>query len=165
MLQKIKHYFKELLFFTLFITIFANGLSLYKAQELNSSDLNLKPTKLIDNTLYTPNRDKPLMVHVWATWCPVCKVEADNIDRISKYYEVITIATNSGTDYEIHKYLQDNDLKYRVINDTENILSDNLNVHVLPTTLIYDKNQKLVFSEVGYTSSFGLFIRMLWVSF
>jgi len=165
MLQKIKHYFKELLFFTLFITIFANALSLYKAQEINRNDLALTPTKLIDNTLYTPNRDKPLMVHLWAPWCPTCKLEADNINRISKYYEVITIAVDSGTDYEIHTYMQEHDLDYKVINDNKNIISDKLNTHVLPTTLIYDKNQKLVFSEVGYTSSFGLFIRMLWVSF
>ncbi|MDQ7067403.1 MAG: redoxin domain-containing protein [Sulfurimonas sp.] len=165
MLQKIKHYFKELLFFTLFITIFANGVSLYKAQELNHANLSLQPTKLIDNTLYTPKRDKPLLLHVWATWCPVCKLEADNINRISKYYEVITVAVGSGTDYEIHKYLQEHNLEYRVINDNSNKISNNLNVKVFPTTLIYDKNQKLIFSEVGYTSSFGLFIRMLWVSF
>jgi thiol-disulfide isomerase/thioredoxin len=165
MLQKIKHYFKELLFFTLFITIFANALSLYKAQEINRSDLALTQTKLINNTLYTPNKDKPLMVHIWATWCPICKVEADNINRVAKYYEVISIAVDSGTDYEIHKYLKEHELNYRVINDNKNIISDKLNIEVFPTTLIYDKNQKLVFSEVGYTSSFGLFIRMLWVSF
>ncbi|HIC12794.1 MAG TPA: redoxin domain-containing protein [Sulfurimonas sp.] len=165
MLQKIKHYFKELLFFTLFITIFANVLSLYKAQEINRSELSLTPTKLINNTLYTPNTDKPLMVHIWATWCPICKIEADNINRVSKYYEVISIAVDSGTDYEIHKYLQAHALDYRVINDNKNVISDKLNIEVFPTTLIYDKNQKLVFSEVGYTSSFGLFIRMLWVSF
>ncbi len=165
MLQKIKHYFKELLFFTLFITIFANVLSLYKAQEINRSELSLTPTKLINNTLYTPNTDKPLMVHIWATWCPICKIEADNINRVSKYYEVISIAVDSGTDYEIHKYLQEHALDYRVINDNKNVISDKLNIEVFPTTLIYDKNQKLVFSEVGYTSSFGLFIRMLWVSF
>ncbi|MDF1883861.1 redoxin domain-containing protein [Sulfurimonas sp. SAG-AH-194-C21] len=165
MLQKIKHYFKELLFFTLFITIFANGLSLYKAQELNKSDLALTPTKLINSTLFTPDTNKPLMVHIWATWCPICKVEADNINRVAQYYEVVSIAVDSGTDYDIHTYMQAHDLGYKVINDNSNHISDRLNIHIFPTTLIYDKNQKLVFSEVGYTSSFGLFIRMLWVSF
>lgn len=105
------------------------------------------------------------MLHIWATWCPICKVEADNINRVSKYYEVITIAVDSESDYEIHKYLKEHDLDFKVINDNKNIIANKLNTHVFPTTLIYDKNQKLVFSEVGYTSSFGLFIRMLWVSF
>jgi len=165
MLQKIKHYFKELLFFTLFITIISNVLSLYKAQELNKSNLSLNSHKLINNTLFTPNRYKSLMVHVWATWCPVCKAEIDNIQRVSEYYEVVTIALDSGTDYELHKYMQENGLDFRVINDSSKVISNSLNIAVLPTTLIYDKNQELVFSEVGYTSSFGLFIRMLWVSF
>ncbi len=105
------------------------------------------------------------MVHIWATWCPICKIEADNINRVSKYYEVISIAVDSGTDNEIHEYLQEHELNYRVINDNDNSISTKLNIEVFPTTLIYDQNQKLVFSEVGYTSSFGLFIRMLWVSF
>lgn len=58
MLKKTKHYFKELIFFTIFITIFANGVSLYKAQELNKSKLALETQKLINNTLYSPNSNK-----------------------------------------------------------------------------------------------------------
>ena len=104
------------------------------------------------------------MVHFWATWCPICKLEADNINRVSKYYEVITVAVDSGSNYDIHKYLVENNLEYRVINDKENKIADSFNIQVLPTTLIYNKDKELVFSEVGYTSSFGLFIRMLWVS-
>ncbi len=164
MLQKIKHYFKEVLFFTLFITIFANGVSLYKAQKLNKSKLSLQTHTLINNTLFTPQTNKPIMVHFWATWCPICKLEADNINRVSKYYEVITVAVDSGSNYDIHKYLVENNLEYRVINDKENKIADSFNIQVLPTTLIYNKDKELVFSEVGYTSSFGLFIRMLWVS-
>jgi len=145
------------------MSIFANIVSLYKSQDLNKQKLQIKTSKLIDESTYTPS-DKPLMVHIWATWCPVCKAEADNIQRLSEYYEVITIAVNSGTNSEIKNYLSEHDLTYKVINDKDGTIAQTFNIAVYPTTFIYDNKRNLVFSEVGYTSSFGLLIRMWWAS-
>ena len=162
--KKIKHYAKEIFFFMLFIGIFMNVISLYKAQELNKQELTIRTHKLIDASTYVVPNDKPLMLHFWATWCPICKAESDNIERLSHHYNVVTVAVNSGTDYEIKKYLNERGLTFKVINDKNSSLAKHFNVNVFPTTFIYDKNKKLVFSEVGYTSSFGLWIRMLWAS-
>ena len=146
------------------MSIFANIVSLYKSKDLNKQELELQTSTLINGLTFRPDTSKPLMVHVWGTWCPVCKAEADNIQRLSKYYNIVTIAVNSGSDYDIQKYLTERDLTFKVINDTDSSLTKNLNVNVFPTTFIYDKNKNLIFSEVGYTSSFGLWIRMLWAS-
>ena len=165
MKEKIKHYIKEILLFMVVMTIFANIISLYKSQDLNKQKLSLETISLINNTQYTLPNNKPILVHVWATWCPICKAEADNIQRVSKLYEVISIAVNSGSDYDIHTYMKERDLNFNVINDKDSILAQKLHIAVYPTTFIYDKNGNLVFSEVGYTSSFGLWIRMLYASF
>lgn len=160
--QKLKHYLKEGVLFLLFIGVVMNVISLYKSQSLNKEQLSLSTQKLIDASSYTPPADKPLLVHIWATWCPICKAEADNIERLSHHFNVITIAVNSGTDYEIQNYLQERGLTFKVINDKDSSLAAHLNVKVFPTTFIYDKEHKLVFSEVGYSSTFGLWLRMLW---
>ena len=146
------------------MSIFANVISLYKSQDLNKQELQLNTSKLINGTYYSPRQGKPLMLHIWATWCPVCKAEIDNVQRLSEYYEVITIAVNSGSDYDINEYLKNHNLNLKVINDKNSVLAQKLNIAVYPTTFIYDGNKKLIFSEVGYTSSFGLFIRMWWAS-
>ena len=164
MKEKIKHYAKEILFFTLFITIFANGISLYKSQDLNGDSIKLTHVTLITGENYTLDKRKPILVHFWATWCPICKAEADNIERLSLYYDVVTIAVNSGSDYEIQEYLNERDLTFKVINDKDSSLAKHFNINVYPTTFIYDKDKKLIFSEVGYTSSFGLWMRMLLAS-
>lgn len=165
MKEKLKHYIKEIALFIFVMTLFANAISLYKSQDLNKQQLILQTYKLTDNTLYTLPTNKPILLHIWATWCPVCKAEADNIQRLSEYYEVITIAVNSGSDEEINRYLKENSLDYKVINDENGFLAKKLNIAVYPTTFIYDKNRNLLFGEVGYTSSFGLFIRMFYSSF
>lgn len=106
--------------------------------------------------------NKPIILHFWATWCPICKLEASNIEEISKSYKVITIAVNSKQK-DIKNYLKNNNLNFRVINDNDNKISKDFNVSVFPTTLIYDKDKNLVFSEVGYSSTFGLKLRLWWI--
>ncbi len=161
--KKVFYYAKEFVFVIVFMSIVANILSIYKSQELNREPLQFQSFKLIDNSTYDVDTSKPLLIHFWASWCPTCKLEASNIEYLSKYYNVITIAVNSGTNYELHKYLQERDLNFRVINDKNSHYSHQFNIKAFPTTFIYDQNQNLVFSEVGYTSTLGLLFRMWWI--
>jgi len=92
-------------------------------------------------------------------------MEASNIAFISKYFEVITIAVDSGSDLEIKNYLEEQNYDFLVVNDKYRELSKKFNVIGYPTTFIYNKDGTLVFSEVGYTSIIGLYVRMWWASF
>jgi len=165
MKQKLLHYLKEILLFIVVLTLFANLMSWYKSQDLHKESLNIESEKLINNMPYSVAPNSATLVHFWASWCPTCKLEADNIERISQSYEVITIAVKSGTDYEIKKYLDANNFTFNTINDKDGSLSRKFNISAYPTTFIYDKNGNLVFSEVGYTSSLGLYLRMWWAGF
>ncbi len=164
MKEKLKHYAKETLIFIIVMSIFANIISFYKSGDLNKEALPSLNVTLLDNSNYnlTANKNsKPLLVHFWATWCPTCSLEAANIESISKDYEVITIAVKSDRD-KIIDYVLANDLNFKVVNDNEGLLARKFNISAYPTTFIYDKNAELVFSEVGYTSTFGLWLRMWW---
>ena len=164
MVTKIKHFTKEIFLTLLVITILANSISLYKSQDLNKKPLRQTSFKLIDNTNYTLKKDKPLLLHFWATWCPTCKLEADNIQRLSKHYQVLSIAVKSGNNTAIEKYMQERGFDFAVVNDKDAALAHKFHINAFPTTFIYDKNHHLKFSEVGYTSTLGLYLRMLWVS-
>ena len=160
---KIKKYLKESIKFIIVLAIVLNVISYFKSQDLNKDDLIYTSYKLLDNTEYNIPKDKPVLVHFWATWCPICELEASNIEKISKDYEVITIATQSGTKEEIQNYLKKHNLNFKVVNDEDGFYSRTFNIKAFPTTLIYDENRTLKFSEVGYTSTFGLYARMWWV--
>lgn len=164
MKDKIKHYIKEITIFFLIIIVFANVVSLYRSSNLNNNELSLSKISLIDNKTYIFSKEEPTLVHIWATWCPTCKVEASNIQTLSKNYKVLTIAVKSGSNTEIQKYLQENNYDFNVVNDSSGFLASNFNVAVFPTTFIYNKDKQLVFSDVGYTSTWGLMLRMWWAS-
>jgi len=162
MKEKIIHYIKEIVLFIVVMTIFANIVSLYKSSDLNKSSFNLEHITLLDASSYKLDDTKPVLVHFWATWCPTCKLEASNIDTISDSFQVLTIAVKSGTNQDINNFLKENDLNFKVVNDNNGLIANEYNLAAYPTTLIYDKNREVVFSEVGYTSTFGLYLRMWW---
>ena len=162
MKEKIIHYTKEIVTFIVVMTIFANILSLYKSSDLNKSSFNLENITLLDAGSYKLDDTKPVLVHFWATWCPTCKLEASNIDTISDSFQVLTIAVKSGSNQDINKFLKENDLNFKVVNDNSGVIANKYNLAAYPTTFIYDKNREVVFSEVGYTSTFGLYLRMWW---
>lgn len=163
MKQKIKKYAKELIFFFLLLAVITNILSYYRSLELNKESLKINTFTLLDDSKYIIKENKPIIIHFWATWCPTCKFEAANIEKISKDYEVITIAVQSGNKKDIENYLKKNNLSFNVVNDDKGFYSNMFNIEAFPTTFIYDKNKKLRFSEVGYTSTLGLYSRMIYI--
>ena len=128
--------------------------------DLNKEKLTLTTFELIDNSKYTISNEKPLLIYFWATWCPICKLQSPNIEELSKKYQIITIASQSGNSEEIKKYLKEKNLTFKVVNDEDNLLSSKFNIKAFPTTLIYDKDKNLEFSDVGYTSSTFLKLKL-----
>lgn len=105
-------------------------------------------------------KDEPLVVHFWGTWCPTCQLEASNIETLSANYDVISIAVNSGSNQSIRRYMKENNLDYRVINDEKGVLAQKFNIGAYPTTLLYNAKGELKFTEVGYSTTLGLQARL-----
>jgi thiol-disulfide isomerase/thioredoxin len=161
---KIKKYLIELIKLLVVVAIVLNVVSYFKSQNLNKENLSIDSFTLLDDSNYTVAKNKPLLIHFWATWCPICDIEASNIEFISKHFEVLTIAVQSSSKMELETYLQQNNLSFKVVNDYDGAIAKQFNISVYPTTFIYDKDKNLISSEVGYTSTVGLYLRMLWAS-
>lgn len=160
--QKVKKYILEFIKYSVILIIVLNIVSFYKSQDLNKEKFPYEAFELIDGSTYTLDKNRPLLVYFWATWCPICKFQSPNIEDLSKQYQVITFASQSGKKEEIQKYLKENNLTFKVVDDSYNDFAYRFNIKAYPTTLIYDRNKNLKFSDVGYTSSFSLKLKMWW---
>lgn len=161
--QKIKSTFKEITIILILLFIMSQLISYIRAPDLGSNQLPQIKATLIDGSAFRIEKGKPLLIHFWATSCPVCKLEAPNIEAVSKAYDVLTIAVNSGSDENVQVYMQEYGLHFNVINDAEGVWSKAFNIEVFPTTFIYDAKGKLRFTEVGYTTTSGLLARLEWI--
>jgi peroxiredoxin len=106
---------------------------------------------------------KPLLLHFWATWCSICKIEQSSIASISKDHKVITVAMSSGTDREVATFLKQQGLSFPVVNDENVAIAKRFGVQATPTSFIIDSNGNIKFTEVGFTTEWGLRAR-LWLA-
>jgi len=106
---------------------------------------------------------KPAIIHFWATWCKVCEFEQAAINRISRDYSVISIASSSGSYQDVKKFVSNNGIEFLVINDASNRIALDWGVAAFPTSFIIDEDGKIRFVEVGLTTEMGLRFR-LWLA-
>mgnify|MGYP001089470752 CR=1 FL=1 len=105
---------------------------------------------------------RPILLHFWATWCPVCKLEQSNIENLSKKYSVMTVAMQSGDNEELKAFMQKEKLSFKVINDEAGLLSHAYDIKGVPVSIIINKENNIEFVEVGYTTELGLRLRLWW---
>ena len=106
---------------------------------------------------------KPAVVHFWASWCPVCELEQGMIDNAASEIPLITLAMQSGTPDEVLNYLQQQGVDYPVINDERGWYAARYGVRAVPASFVLDASGKVRFATRGYTSGWGLRIR-LWLA-
>jgi peroxiredoxin len=128
------------------------------APEFSAQTLDGRYFSLIEN------HESPLLLHFWATWCPVCSLEHDSISDIARDWPVITVAMQSGDSDELSRYMEEHGLEVPVIVDEHGALARRFGVRAVPTSFVINANGDIRFSEMGYTTEMGLRARLWWVA-
>lgn len=105
----------------------------------------------------------PRLVHFWASWCPICKLEEGSLEAIGTDYEVITVAMQSGDADAIGRYLDERALDLPVIADPDGDIASRWGVQAVPAGFVIDRNGQIRFRRTGYTTGLGLRAR-LWLA-
>ena len=162
----IKKIIKEIVVFAVAFFIISNVLSYFNAPKLSSNKLSYFSATTIGGKLFSSQtkHHKPLLIHFWATWCPICKIENSSVSALASRFDVITVAESSGSNQKIKKFLQQHHLKFQVINDKNGLIASLFKVKAFPSSFIYNQKNKLKFVDVGYSSYLGLYARLLYSS-
>lgn len=144
----------------LLLLVFA-GIQWWQARDLVAGPAPALVGLLSDSREYRLSpADGPVLVHFWATWCPVCRLEQNSIDSISSDREVITIATNSGSADEVNTYLDEHGLGMRVLMDETGEIARRWGVAGVPASFIVDRKGRIEYAGMGYATEIGLRARM-----
>jgi thiol-disulfide isomerase/thioredoxin len=104
------------------------------------------------------------LVVFWATWCPICKGEAGNIEAIAADWPVVSVAMQSGAAASVTQYLQDKRLTVPAIVDDSGNIAAAWRVRGVPTHFVIDPAGNIRFRVVGYATEIGLRVRLWWAN-
>jgi len=109
------------------------------------------------------HRGEVVVVHFWATWCPICKASEDNITRLMGSWPIVTVAMQSGDEVAVQRHLQQAALPWPTALDPQGTLARAWGVRAVPATVILDRQGRVAAASMGYTSTLGLWARLWWV--
>lgn len=98
---------------------------------------------------------KPMVVNLWATWCPPCRREMPLLAAAQRQHPGITfVFVNQGEGpLEIQRYLSENSIALEnVLLDIRSTLGRTVGSMALPTTLFYNADGRLVETHLGTLS-------------
>ena len=121
--------------------------------------------RLLDGTPVSLHalRGRPVLLHFWATWCPVCALQQTAIHRIARDHTVLTVALDSAPEHYLREWMRDKRVSYPVMRDADGALAGGFGVRGVPTSVVIDARGEIRFLEVGYTTEAGLRMRLWWV--
>ncbi len=162
--ERIMKWGKELVVTLMLVVLFTTIAGLLRAPDTRQLDFrNLQATALHGKKIDLRHfRGRPFVLHFWATWCPVCKTEIDNIQRICRTYPVVTVAVSSK---KIEAFMKEHGFDFTVIDDASGRLASKFGITLFPTTLFIDPSGKVAFAESGYTTTLGLWLRLWYLGF
>ncbi|MCG7200162.1 TlpA family protein disulfide reductase [Marinobacter pelagius] len=122
--------------------------------EVALTDLNEQPVSLADIA-----RSQPVVVNLWATWCPPCIREMPVLEEAQQRYPGINfVFANQGEHPEtIRKFLNEQNLHLdHVLSDRPGSFGRVVGSQGLPTTLFYNAKGNLVDTHIGELSHASL---------
>ncbi len=104
-------------------------------------------------------KGKPVVVNLWATWCPPCRREMPVLQHAQQTnQDVHFVFVNQGEDNaEVAYFIEQHQLQLNnVVLDLGGAVGKAVSSRALPTTLFYDANGTLVNSHLGELSRASL---------
>lgn len=121
-------------------------------QSLTLPNITLQRLDNQQNTMLNEHLGKPLVINLWATWCPPCRREMPMFARAQQLFPEVTILMiNQGEDSDaIVRYLNKQGLNIdNVLLDLHSRTMRELGAHALPTTLFFDAEGTMKHAHQG----------------
>ena len=108
-------------------------------------------------------RDKTLLLHFWATWCGVCRVEISSLnalyDRLDRDEVLLSVVADADDVDAVRRFVAERGIRYPVLLATREVL-ERYHVDVFPTNYFIAPGGTIRSSTVGMSTRLSLATRM-----
>ncbi|MCX7922289.1 MAG: TlpA family protein disulfide reductase [Clostridia bacterium] len=118
-----------------------------KAIDFTLTDLDGRKISLGDY------KGKNVYLNFFATWCPPCKAEMPDIEKMYQKYkdnDLVVLAVAVGEDREtVKNFVQKNGYSFKVLLDSDQSVGQQYEISAIPVSVFIDKNGNVVAKRVG----------------
>ena len=131
-----------------------------------AAQVQTQPTKAIDFTLTDLDgnkvslkdiKGKSVYLNFWATWCPPCKREMPEIEKIYQQYKdqgLVVLAVDLGEDSTtVRNFMTQNNYNFTVLLDSNQNVATQYSITAIPTSYFIDKEGNIIAKKVGALSA------------
>ena len=114
----------------------------FKLRDLHGNELSLSDLK-----------GKKVFINFWATWCPPCKAEMPEIEKIyqeTKNSDLVIVSVEIGEPLgTVKPFIDNNKYNFKVLLDSDQSVATKYGISAIPTSYFIDKNGYIVSKNVG----------------
>ena len=94
-----------------------------------------------------------VLLNLWATWCVPCRYEIPELQKLhdryaSRGFKVIGVSIDEGVD-SVKQFAEEEKITYPIALDADGHLANVLQTTVLPTSVVIDRNGRIVWRKIG----------------
>jgi peroxiredoxin len=98
--------------------------------------------------------EKKVMVNFWATWCPPCRAEMPDMQRVYEDRDDVEILAVNLTDTEaalsrVESFRDERSLTFPILLDEQTDTADLYNIQPVPTTYMVDTEGRIAHASFG----------------
>lgn len=116
------------------------------APDFALTDIEGKTHKLSDY------RGKEVIVEIWTTWCPTCKLEVPNLKELRGAFDqdnLAILAVSNETPDILKAFVTEQGINYTVLSRSADLPAPFGKVEFIPTTFFVDREGKIKVAGVG----------------
>ena len=103
-------------------------------------------------------KGKVVLVNAWATWCGPCRLEIPHLQSLHNQYAprnfaVIGVSVDDSGVEPVREFVAEQKMTYPIAIDAEAKLLDLLRTTMLPTSVLLDRNGRIVWKKVGWITA------------
>ena len=98
-------------------------------------------------------KGKKVFLNFWATWCPPCKAEMPEIEKLyqeTKDSDLVIVAVEIGEPLStVKSFIDSNKYNFKVLLDSDQSVASKYNIASIPTSYFIDADGNIISKNMG----------------